>query len=127
MAQTYNSGGPFPLRSMGRTEYFAGGRFDTNTTSTPDGVTPVRTGVAVARASQSSYTVTFAPAPAALTAAGAQVFGDKPGLSMRIISYSAGVLTMNMYDEDDTSGVEALANDVDNITVGWWAVFTSET
>lgn len=127
MAQEYNTSGPYPLKSAGRNEFFMGGRFDTNTTSAPDGVAPVRAGVTVAYSATGTYTVTISPAPAACIAADAAVWGAKAGISMRVISYSAGVITLTMYDEDNTSGIEATAADLDNITVCWWAVFTSES
>lgn len=126
MAQTYNTNGPFGLRSVGRNEYFMGGRFDTNDTGAPDGVTPSRSGVTVARTDVGIFTVTLAPAPAAIVCGDALVWGDQAGIHAKVISYSAGVLTIKVYDEDNTSGIQAVA-ETNNVTVCWWAVFTSET
>lgn len=126
MAQERNKTGPYPLKTMGRNEFLASGRFDTNDTGAPDGITGVTTGVAVARSDVGTFTVTITPNPATLVMGDAIVIGDQAGIHAKLVSYSTGVLTIKVYDEDNVSGIQAAA-ETNNVTIGWWAVFTSET
>ncbi len=72
--------------------------FDTNGTSAPDGVNPSSADAAVARSGVGTYTVTF---PAAMTAqrldyAAAGIIGNEPSLKAKVVSYTAGVLTLQV-------------------------------
>lgn len=125
MALEYSVPGGYRITSTGRNEFMIGGRFDTNTTNAPDGELPLRAGVTPARTGTGIFTVTLSPAPTTIVYGDATVWGDKPGIHAKLISYSAGVLTIHVYDEDDVSGIQAIA-DTDNVTVCWWAVFTSD-
>ena len=128
MAQDQNIGGGHVMGCMGAQQIHYAQRFDTNGSSAPDGITPVIAGVTIARASQCVFTVTFSPAPPTLVSGKAYVVGDKPGIEAKFISYAAGVITINLYDEDDTSGVSALgASDLDNVTIAVECVFTRQS
>jgi hypothetical protein len=128
MAQDTNVGGGHVMGCIGAQQVFYAQRFDTNGASAPDGVTPVIAGVTIARASQCVFTVTINPAPATMVFGDATVIGDKPGVEAQLISYSTGVLTINLNDEDNTSGIAALgASDLDNVTIGVWAIFTRQS
>lgn len=129
MAQTVNKAAPHTMMCMGSNQYLFCLRFDTNNTSAPDGITPTYNGIAVARADVGDFTITFSgdtiPDDNDFIVGGTSVLGDEPGFDTRLTGYSSGVLSLSMYDEDNTSGIEAVADTTDK-TVMVWAVFTRD-
>lgn len=126
MARGLNLSGPYPLRSISGDQYAVAFRFTTNTTSDPDGVTPAvedaNPAITIAYSASGTFTATFANPgrPQNVDFMSAQVLGDKPGLHAKCVSYTAstGVLLIHLYDEDNTSGIEAKdAADLDDIEI----------
>ena len=118
-----------PLRGAGRNDYLFYVKFDTVTGATdPDGVSPAYGGdITVAHADTGDYTITFAAdkKPYALRIGEASILGDQAGFHAKVTGYTAstGVLTVSVYDEDNTSGIQAVANSND-VTVQVWCIFT---
>ncbi len=113
--------GQFPLKSTRLEQYLFTCKFDTNDTSAPDGVDPSNAGFAVARTGVNQYTLTFDAMrkPKKLNFGACAILGDLPGISAKVVSYteSTGVLVIRLYDEDNTSGIEAATPESNNVTV----------
>lgn len=100
---------------------FLVGTFDTNNTSTPDGVTGDI--LSVARDDVGDFTVTLKHSFPQAVAADASIIGNEPTLDAKVGSLaniSSGTLTVHVYEEDGTSGISASADTTDK-TVQVWA------
>lgn len=110
-------------------DYFFTLQFETNNTDAPDGLVPdySSTYLAIDQTATGVYTITFTAAyrPGALLWGHADFLEDMPGWSVKVVSYvpSTGVLTLKAYDEDDTSGIAALA-DSNNKTIQLACLFS---
>lgn len=112
-----------PLRAIEGNAYVFTCKFDTNSTSDPDGVSPDLDGYTVARSSAGVFTITFDgdQKPLELLFASAEVLGDVT-LAAQVQSYtpSTGVLLVHHYSDDGTPAVA----DTDDKTIQVLAVFT---
>lgn len=117
MARSINHEGGYPCRVNLGDAYFWAFSFDSNSTSAPDGLLVDNGEVTVARADTGDYTVTFNSdvKPYALLWGDASIRGDEAELDAKVTGYtqSTGVLTLTVYDEDDTSGISAAADSTD--------------
>lgn len=92
---------PF-LKTTREGQYLFCVRFDTNNTSAPDGVNPSSGDIVVARTGVGVYTITFAADERPTEFHGAvaglvEALASDGGFFARPVSYSAGVLTVNVY------------------------------
>jgi hypothetical protein len=126
MARGLNLNGPYPVRSISGDQYVVAFSFDTNQTSDPDGVSPavenINPAITIAYSAAGTFTVTFAEQarPQSVDYADASIRGDFPELDAKVVSYVAatGVMTIKVYDEDDTSGIsDDAASTLNNVTV----------
>lgn len=127
MASGLNLRNHYPLRSSRMEQYLFTFKFDTNNTSAPDGLDPANSDLVVARADVGDYTITF-PAdkkPLAMNYGDASILGNEAELDAKVTGYNAstGVLSISVYDEDDTSGISASADSTDK-SVQVFCVFT---
>ena len=118
------------LKTAVRNDYLWYVTFDTVTgTADPDGVTPDYGGdIAVAHAgTDGDYTITFAgdKKPYLLRAGWCAIQGDQAGFHAKVTGYteSTGVLTVTVYDEDNTSGIQAPAN-TNDVKVQVFCIFS---
>jgi hypothetical protein len=117
-----------PLKAVFGNGYLFAIKFDTNNNSTPDGVSPnYGSDCAVTRTDVNTYAVTFAAdkKPFEMIFGEAEVLGAEPQLQAKVVSYTAstGVLVIELYDEDDTSGISAKTPESNNKTVQVLCVF----
>lgn len=90
------------LKTVREGQYLFACKFDTNSTSAPDGADPSHSDVAVARTGVGIFTVTLGDdPPTEYQGAAAAVLGDEPGLDARVVSYASGVLTVHVYERTD--------------------------
>lgn len=125
---------PNPLRcAVGVDVYLWIGGFDTNATSAPDGIDYDDGETTYAYGGSGGlFNITFPAdkAPYELLAGHVIIPGSNPGISGRVVSYTAstGVLVIQLYDEDNTSGIEgALANTSDGLAVKVVCWFTKSS
>ncbi len=87
--------------------------FVTNGSSAPDGIDPDLPDLVVAREDTGEFSLTFSAGtePAACWAFPV-VVGDNAGIHAKA-SYADGVITVLVYDEDDVSGIQAVADTTD--------------
>lgn len=120
----------YPLFATQGDLYIFTCKFDTNTTSAPDGVEPSTDGFTVAyNGAGGSFTVTFDEdkKPQDVLFATADILGDEAALRARVVSYtlSTGVLLLQLFTEDGTSGVHAdSATSLNDKTVQVFALCT---
>ena len=107
----------FPFRSGRMNEFLLCFDFETNSTSAPDGLSPAIDGITLGRTGVGDLTVTFAEdkKPYAVHACIPSIVEEQAGYHVKYTGYtlSTGVLTMTVYDEDDTSGIQAPADTTD--------------
>jgi len=118
-----------PIKSARSEQAILAFQFETNNTDAPDGLDPAY-GTDVMTLDQAAtgvYTITFNAKckPAAVHFCKADFVEDMPGWDIKFISYAAstGVLTLKVYDEDNTSGVMAAADSTDK-TVQVFMIYT---
>jgi len=116
MAMNTNWKNPHPVRCITPECYFVVLRAEGNATSAPDGGEPTN-GVTWTYDDVGDYTVTFAEADKPHRILWAEAHYEENLISVRLAfsgyTASTGTATFHSYNEDNTSGIEASADETD--------------